>query len=202
MKPTPFSIARAGARSTPSVSAALLRFAGSVGWLVNAQCGSLVGDAQRQDLRVGETLLQFRYGAWHRPCLFQPDDDGRAGAGKRDARLAGDGVVAQLGEERRVLEPERLVQAVVERSRKERRVAGRDRGAEERRLRRRGGGVVVGQRLGEAAAGFQRVHALMLGATTIGASGKSAAMRAVCGPAPFCQIRQTPPRIAAARLSA
>jgi hypothetical protein len=31
VKPTPFSIARAGARSTPSVSSALRRFPGSVG---------------------------------------------------------------------------------------------------------------------------------------------------------------------------
>ena len=79
MKPTAFSIARAPARSTPSVSAALRRLAGSVGCVVDAHAGvgSLVGDAQGQDARVGKTRFE-RGGDGCRVGLRGPDDDGRA----------------------------------------------------------------------------------------------------------------------------
>src|SRR5207244_1421850 len=63
-------------------------------------------------------------------------------------------------QERRVGRAVGLVQPVVEGVGQELRVAGGDGGAEERGLRRCGGGLVVGQRLGETAAGLQRVDAL------------------------------------------
>src|SRR6185503_8251022 len=51
VRPIPFSIARAGARSTPSVSAALCRFAGSLG---RAYGSPLLDDIQLRDLALVE----------------------------------------------------------------------------------------------------------------------------------------------------
>src|SRR5205823_13572272 len=113
-----------------------------------------------EDLGAGETLLQFCHDTRHRTCPFQPDDDGRARTGQGDAGLAGDGLLLQLGEDGRVGQPERLVQAVMEGGGEELRVAARDRRAEERRLRRGGGGLGVRELRGEAAARLQRVNTL------------------------------------------
>src|SRR5712691_842916 len=71
VKPTPFSIARAGARSTPSVSAALMRFAGS-GSAMDLGDLALVQRAQPRahllEQRRGEraaVLLEARAAAVH-----------------------------------------------------------------------------------------------------------------------------------------
>src|SRR5581483_11022065 len=140
LKPTAFSIARAGARSTPSVRAALLRLAGSVGWSYTlkalasfapmneqVECldgdpaqagrvacsrgvGSLAGDGEGKDAGARETPLQFRHGAWHRTCPVEPDDDGRARTGQRDAALALDRLLLQRREHWSVLQTEGFVQ--------------------------------------------------------------------------------------------
>src|SRR5581483_10482324 len=67
---------------------------------------------------------------------------------------------AELFEERRVGQPVRLVQAVMEGGGEETRVAGGDRGAEERGLRGGGGGFAVRELVREPLARLERVDAL------------------------------------------
>src|SRR3954470_24606891 len=111
VKPVPFSIARAAARSGPSVRAALRRLAGSLGrsyGLLTAGC-SFGRGGQRQDRVVGEALAQ-RGGAGL--AVVRPDDDGRPRAGQRHRDRTARRVVAQQVEVRRARRAERLVQAV------------------------------------------------------------------------------------------
>src|SRR5262245_48667314 len=80
VKPVPFSIERAPARSGPSVSAALCRFAGSDGreyGSVLIDMGSSGRDVQDADRDVGEAGLEFRH-ACRDGIGASPDDDGRA----------------------------------------------------------------------------------------------------------------------------
>src|SRR3954462_1912782 len=91
-RPIALSIARAGARSTPSVMAALFRLAGSVGRLygaLNAAC-SFACDRQVEDVVLREALGE-RDGDVALPLLARPDDHGRPGSGeRRDERTLGE----------------------------------------------------------------------------------------------------------------
>ena len=203
MKPTPFSIARAGARSTPSVSSELRRLAGSVGVEYDAHAASVprLATLQREDARVREPALELG-GDRGAVRLPRPDDDGRARARERDAGRARGRLAAELVEERRVRGAVRLVQAVVEGARRgasRRRPRSRRRAARPARRRPRPRRAAASR---AAASATRRCSRASSGTTAIGASGRSVAIRAACGPAPFRQIRQTPPRSAAARLSA
>src|SRR3954452_9885409 len=113
-RPIALSIARAGARSTPSVMAALLRLAGSVGRLygsLNAAC-SFACDRQVKNVVLREALGQ-RDGDIALPVLARPDDHGRARPGEGRAERALRQVGADLAQMRRVLGAVRLVQTVV-----------------------------------------------------------------------------------------
>src|SRR4051794_16301789 len=119
VKPVPFSIARAAARSGPSVSAALRRFAGSLGrsyGLSVTASGSLGRRGQRQDRVVGEALAQLGRGGL---AVVAPDDDGRPRAGQRHRDGTGRGLVAEDVEVRRGRGAERLVQAIPRRRREQ-----------------------------------------------------------------------------------
>ena len=87
------------------------------------------------------------------------------------------------------------------RRRRAARVARRDRGAEQRGLRGGGGGLAVGERSGSRRRDCHRVHARLRDDDDRRERQVDGDPRGV-RPAPFCQIRQTPPRSAAARLSA
>ncbi len=120
--------------------------------------GSLVGDSQGEDPGVGQARFERgRDGGG--VGLRGPDDDRRPGARERDAGRARHRVVAQLREQRRVLDAVGLVQLVVEGGREQVRVAGGDGGAEQRGLGARRGGVGVRDGRGQAAARRLGVHA-------------------------------------------
>ncbi len=117
--------------------------------------------------------------------------------------VPGTGSLAQLLEQRRVLDAVRLVQAVVEGGREQRR----------RRPAAIAAPSSAAWALAAAASSCETdsgrrerdcfVFTRVSGTTTIGASGRSVASRCACAcPLPLRQIRQTPPRTAAARLSA
>ena len=145
VKPTAFSIARAGARSTPSVSAALRRLAGSVGCVVDAHAASApwLGDA-----RAAGPARRREGGASSAAATV-------GGAGRFSAQTTTDGpepesvtpavpvdrARAQLAEQRRVGDAVRLVQPVVERgaraARRRRRRSPRRAARPARRRRRR-----------------------------------------------------------------
>src|SRR4051794_30322289 len=111
-KPVPFSIARAAARSGPSVSAALRRLAGSLGrsyGLSLKASGSFGGGGQRQDRVVGEALAELGCGGL---AVVAPDDDGRPRARERHRDRTARRVVAEDVEVRRRRRAERLVQAI------------------------------------------------------------------------------------------
>ena len=118
MKPVPFSIARAGARSAPSVRAALWRLAGSEG----RSYGFVghVGPAPVWEIVSGRTCsFGKRDRSSFDTCLplvqARPDDHRRAGAGEGRAERSRGEALADHAEERRRLRPVRLVQAVGER---------------------------------------------------------------------------------------
>src|SRR3954469_2951201 len=96
--------------------------------------GSSGSDGEGQDICV-ETAGAERVCDLVGAALLGPDDDGGARARQRHAGGPGWKIVTERGEQRRVLVAERLVQAVVEGCGQEHRVAGGDRGTEERGTR-------------------------------------------------------------------
>ena len=178
--------ARAGARSTPSVSAALRRLAGSVGCVVDAHaaCGSLVGDRRGRTRGVREARASSAAAtAAASAFAAQTTTDGPEPESVTPA-VPGTGFVAQLVEQRRVLDAVRLVQPVVERGREQVGVAGGDRRAEQRRLRARRGGVLVRDGLGQARARRLGVHARRRARRrSARAAGRSRAARVCVTPA-------------------
>ena len=195
VKPTALSIARAGARSTPSVSAALRRLAGSVGLARRRSW-------RAPDLGRGRRLevVAVAAGARRARRARRPRGGGRARSGKRsrarrrprprasgraqtttdgpepesvDADRAGRRARAQLGEHGRVGDPEGLVQPVVEGRGEQLGVARGERGAEQRRRGGRGGRLLVAQELRQPRARLARVDARRAGRRRPRCSGSS-----------------------------
>ena len=160
VKPTALSIARAG-RPVDAVGERRAVPLGGIGGLrvdAHRRLRSVPGDGEGEHAGVVESRCE-RGGHRLDASGLGPHDDRRAGAGERHAGRAVDRAGAQLGEQRRVGEPERLVQVVVEGVGEERRVARGDRGAEQGRLRGGGGRLRVAHELGQPRARLLRVHA-------------------------------------------
>ena len=199
VKPTAFSIARAGARSTPSVSAALRRLAGSVGCVETLMRAALLPAAtpKRQDRRgVREAALRAPRDdvRRRRPARPRRRPTGRSrrastpsapSGSSRAARSSSGASASAVG----------LVQPVVERVASSSASPDGDRGAEQRRLRRGGGGVGVRD---ASRAGAPRDAAVFDARVRDDERSARAAARrrsrAACGRPRSRQIRQTPPR--------
>ena len=200
MKPVPFSIARAGARSAPSVSAALWRLAGSEGRSYGLSAH--VGPAPVGEIVSGRTCSCGKAraklgGARIGLAVARPDHHRRTGSGECGAERARGKLPANRAEKRRA------------RRRDTARAAGprapprRGRRSCPRALRR--GAPHVRRRTPRRRAGRCRAarpatrpsRPCARGSTAIGVAGVVSAIRAIRVP----QVRQTPPVSAAARLS-
>ena len=185
MNPIPFSIARAGARSGPSVSAALWRLAGSDGRSYGsrsyaarplrrrrrARSTSASGKRSRSSPRTPPRLRDSPRRPRTGPEPESVAPSAPSGGRRERGRGAGRGRPGRArGAGRR------------ERGREQLGRAGRERGAEQGGAADDDVGVACGDRAREGSCGPRRWRSVSSGTTAIGTAGRSSAIRAIRPP--------------------